>query len=186
MIVVLTTDRKVRGLSMVRRTCFSSLTWLTIALMVTFLLSSCGMSSSGGDTSSTGSSSGSATSPAAHPLLPVRTAQVSLGGSQALILTDARGFALYFYTPDTPTVSACTGGCAITWPPLLTHDLHTALNASPLPGALTVRRTANGQQVEYNGHFLYTYISDSGPDQITGNGVDNWYVATPDLKPPVK
>ena len=162
------------------RTYFASLTWLIRALVVTLLLSSCGTTLSAEKTSSD-----SAASASAHPVLPVRTAQISLGGSQALILTDARGFALYFYTPDTPTVSACTGGCAEAWPPLLAPDPHVALSASSLPGKLTVLKTANGPQVEYNGHLLYTYISDHAPDQITGNGVSNWYVATPDLKPPV-
>lgn len=172
--------------------CFAPLARLSGALIVMLLLCSCGSSlarenPSGADSS--GSSSASSTSTtitAAHPVLPVRTAQRSFGGSQALILTDTRGFALYFYTPDTPTVSACTDGCAITWPPLLAPDPHIRLSASPLPGTLTVQMTANGPQVAYNGHLLYTYLGDSGPDRITGNGVDNWYVATPDLKPPAK
>jgi len=54
---------------------------------------------------------------AADPTLPVRTAH--LAGSSQTTLTDARGFVLYFYVPDTPTQSACTGDCATDWPPLL-------------------------------------------------------------------
>jgi predicted lipoprotein with Yx(FWY)xxD motif len=153
--------------------------------MVTILLSSCRTPASARNTASAGSTNDSTASMATHPVLPVRTAQISLGGSQALILTDARGFALYFYIPDTPTTSACTGACARAWPPLLAPDPHATLGASSLPGKLTVQKTANGPQVEYNRHLLYTYISDHAPDQMTGNGVSDWYVATLDLKPPL-
>ena len=40
--------------------------------------------------------------------------------------------------------------------------------------------TTNGQQVAYNGHFLYTFVEDR-PGQVTGQGVQNFFVATPDL-----
>jgi len=119
---------------------------------------------------------------AANPTLPVRT--MHLSGSSQTILTDSRGFVLYFYVPDTATSTACTGDCASTWPPLLANASGQVSSSDPLPGKLTVQRTANGSQVEYNGHLLYTYINDSAPGQMTGNGVDAWYVATTDLKPP--
>jgi predicted lipoprotein with Yx(FWY)xxD motif len=128
---------------------------------------------------------GGPSSAAANPTLPVRTRQVLLGGSSQTILTDGRGFALYFYLPDLPTSSACTGDCATTWPPLLAQAGKTPPSTSPLPGTLAVQQTANGAQVEYNRHLLYTYANDTSPGQVTGNGVNGWYVATPDLKPPV-
>jgi hypothetical protein len=37
---------------------------------------------------------------------------------------------------------------------------------------------ANGQQVLYNGHFLYTFVDDT-PGQVTGQGVQGFFVATP-------
>ncbi len=128
---------------------------------------------------------GGGSSAAANPTLPVRTMQVSIpGGSPQTILTDSRGFALYFYIPDTPTKTACAGECAITWPPLLANPSGEVTSASPLPSKLTAQETTNGPQVEYNHHLLYTYAGDSGPGQVTGNGVNAWYVATPDLKAP--
>jgi hypothetical protein len=39
---------------------------------------------------------------------------------------------------------------------------------------------ANGQQVLYNGHFLYTFVDDT-PGQVTGQGVQGFSVATPSL-----
>ena len=140
-----------------------------LALVALLLLSACGSSSSA----------------AANPTLPIRTRQVLVNGSTQTVLTDGRGFALYFYLPDLPTSSACTGDCATTWPPLLAQTGKTPTSATSLPGTLSVQQTANGAQVEYNRHLLYTYANDTSPGQVTGNGVSGWYVATPDLKPPV-
>lgn len=118
---------------------------------------------------------------AANPTLPVHTTSASVNGKTETILTDSRGFALYYYTPDTSTTSACTGGCADVWPPLLRDNATTTLSTGSLPGTLTVQQTANGNQVTYNGHLLYTYISDDSPGEVTGDNVDSWFVATPDL-----
>ncbi len=49
-------------------------------------------------------------------------------------------------------------------------------------GKVTVVNDSNGQQVAYNGHLLYTFISDH-PGQVTGQGVQNFFVATPGLVP---
>lgn len=120
--------------------------------------------------------------PAANPTLPIHTAHVTVNGKTEVILTDARGFALYYYPPDTATSSACTGDCANDWPPLLQHGSAAApLSAGSLPGSLTLQQTANGNQIEYNGHLLYTYIGDTSARQVTGDNVNNWFVATPAL-----
>lgn len=53
-----------------------------------------------------------------------------------------------------------------------------------LPGALTVVQTANGAQVAYSGHLLYTYSGDDATGQANGQGIGGkWWVATVDLKP---
>ena len=39
---------------------------------------------------------------------------------------------------------------------------------------------AHGHQVAYNGHLLYTFASDRA-GQVTGQGVQNFFVATPGL-----
>jgi predicted lipoprotein with Yx(FWY)xxD motif len=112
----------------------------------------------------------------------VKVATVSLNGQSTAILTDAQGKTLYYFTSDTPTQSACTGGCASTWPPLLFQGDGTPQSASPLPGKLSVVKDAHGQQVAYNGHLLYTYAGDTAPGQTHGNGVGGrWFVATPSL-----
>jgi predicted lipoprotein with Yx(FWY)xxD motif len=47
--------------------------------------------------------------------------------------------------------------------------------------AITVQQTANGNQVKYNDHLLYTYISDGSPGEVTGDNVNGWFVAVADL-----
>jgi len=40
----------------------------------------------------------------------------TIGG--ATVLTNAKGFTLYSFAPDTPTTSNCNGTCAQNWPPV--------------------------------------------------------------------
>jgi predicted lipoprotein with Yx(FWY)xxD motif len=47
---------------------------------------------------------------------------------------------------------------------------------------LTIVTDANGNQVEYNGHPLYTYSGDTASGQTTGEGVGGvWHVVTLNL-----
>jgi predicted lipoprotein with Yx(FWY)xxD motif len=113
----------------------------------------------------------------------IKTATAMVSGKSETILTDAQGKTLYYFTPDTATTSACSGSCAQNWPPLLATGSGTPTSATTLPGKLSTQTTANGNQVEYNGHLLYTFAADSAPGQTNGEGVlGKWFVATPDLK----
>lgn len=119
-------------------------------------------------------------SASANPMLPINTVVEVVNGHSETILTDSRGFALYYYTPDSKTTTACTGSCATAWPPLLSTS---AINSAvTLPGTLTAQKTDNGNQVEYNGHLLYTYEQDTIAGQVNGDNDGGWFVATPSLK----
>ena len=91
----------------------------------------------------------------------------TIGG--ATVLTNARGFTLYFFAPDTPATSRCYGSCAVYWPPVT-----GAAAAGPgLPGRVgAITRTGGSRQLTYNGHPLYTYIGDSAPGQARGNNLN--------------
>jgi len=108
----------------------------------------------------------------------VRTASATVAGKTETILVNSGGLPLYFYRSDTAATSLVTGGVAALWPPL-TSAAPTAAGAS---GKLTVVNDAHGQQVAYNGHLLYTFTSDHA-GQVTGQGVQNFFVATPGLTP---
>jgi predicted lipoprotein with Yx(FWY)xxD motif len=124
----------------------------------------------------------SATSPAPAPAngaksaVTVRTAIATVQGTAERILVDAKGLPLYIYKPDTAAKSLVTGQLAVLWPPLVAR----APTAHGATGTLTAVATSNGQQVTYNGHFLYTFVQDS-PGHVTGQGVQNFFVATPGI-----
>jgi len=153
---------------------------ITIVLLLAMALAACGSSTSTGSSSSTPAPT--ATTASSSNVL-VKTATAMVSGKSETILTDAQGKTLYYFTPDTATTAACTSSCANNWPPLLATGSGSPTSATSLPGKLTMQTTANGNQVEYNGHPLYTFAADSAPGQTNGEGVlGKWFVATPDLK----
>ena len=101
---------------------------------------------------------------------------VKIGG--VTVLTNASGFTLYWFAPDTATTSKCTGACAAYWPPVIGVP-----KAGPgVTGRLgTVSRGGRTVQATYDGHPLYAYIGDNGPGQANGNNLDlnggYWYEA---------
>ena len=141
-----------------------------------------GCGASGGLYGSGGSTTAPTTNPAASSSGPasIGTATATVNGRSVTILTDSSGKTLYYYMPDTATTSACTGGCASAWPPLLSPGGAPTSTAN-LPGKLGVISDANGMQVTYNGHPLYTFGSDTAPGMTTGEGVNNFFVATSNL-----
>ncbi len=110
-------------------------------------------------------------------------AAVVKAGNSSLgtVLTDGNGMTLYVFTADSVNSSTCSGGCAGTWPPLLTSGAVTA--GAGVSGTLgTINRSDGTMQVTYNGLPLYRYASDSAPGDVKGQGVGNkWYAATPGM-----
>lgn len=106
----------------------------------------------------------------------VQTATATVAGKAEMILVDANGLPLYIYAPDTTAVSRVTGQLAVLWPPLVA----AAPTVRGATGRISSVRTTNGEQVAYNGHFLYTFVEDA-PSRATGQGVQNFFVATPGL-----
>ena len=85
----------------------------------------------------------------------------------ATVLTNAKGFTVYSFAPDTPTTSRCNGQCAKYWPPV--KGPVTA--GAGVPGTLdTITRSDGFTQATYDGHPLYTYVADTAPGQAKGNG----------------
>jgi predicted lipoprotein with Yx(FWY)xxD motif len=85
------------------------------------------------------------------------------------LLTNAKGFTLYWFAPDSSGKSVCYSSCAAYWPPV-------AGNASAGPGVTgtigTIRRTDGTTQATYDGHPLYTYIGDNAPGADGGNNIN--------------
>src|SRR5579875_3843813 len=150
---------------------------LSLSLIVAFFVAACG--SSGNTTTG---SSGTGTTPTAtssSSTVVVKTATATVNGKSVTILTDVNGRTLYYFTSDTATQAACSGACASIWPPLIFSGSGSPSGATSLPGTLSVVSNANGNQVEYNGHPLYTYTKETAPGQTNGEGVaGKWFVAT--------
>lgn len=96
------------------------------------------------------------------------------------VMTDADGFTLYFFAPDSKGTSNCNGGCADVWPAFFAEDLtlDNALNANDFG---TINREDGSQQTTYKGWPLYTFSNDTTAGDINGDGAgDTWYVGKPD------
>src|ERR1700761_104236 len=140
------------------------------------------VAAAGGITAAVVSTSTASAAPAAGhsaAATTVRTAQVPVNGKLETILVSTTGQPLYYYKPDTAAKSFVTGGLAQAWPPLTAG----APAGSGLSGKLSVLNDVNGQQVTYNGHPLYTFVDDHA-GLVTGQGVQNFFVAPPGRAPP--
>ncbi len=136
--------------------------WLVpVSLAAAALIATgCGSSSSN---SGTGTSGGGSHSSAASSANVLKTAKIG----STTVLTDSKGFTLYWFVPDTTTTSKCNGECAKFWPPV-----KGPVTAGPgVTGALgTITRADGSTQATFNGHPLYTFIQDKAPGQANGNG----------------
>jgi len=96
------------------------------------------------------------------------------------ILTNAEGFTLYFFSPDSKSVSNCNDNCAAVWPAFFSEELtlDNGLNASDFG---TITRADGQSQNTYKGWPLYTFSNDSEAGQVNGDGSGGvWFVAKPD------
>ena len=133
-----------------------------LALMV--LVAAALLAAACGSSSGSGGGSGTSSSPASSGSA-LKTTQIS----GVTVLTNAQGFTLYWFVPDTSTKSNCNGSCAQIWPPVK----GPAAAGSGVTGKLgTITRSDGSTQATYGGHPLYTYTADTAPGQANGNGIN--------------
>ena len=145
--------------------------WPAVMVLVAaaLLAAACGSSSPG-----SGGTSGTSSNPASSGSA-LTTTQIS----GVTVLTNAKGFTLYWFVPDTSTKSNCNGSCAQIWPPVT----GPATAGSGVTGKLgTITRSDGSTQATYDGHPLYTYTADTAPGQANGNGINSsggvWHEVT--------
>ncbi len=107
----------------------------------------------------------------------LHTTTTRVGTMNETILANAKGLPLYYYRADTAKKSQVSGELARLWPALVSAKP----TASGVKGKVVSVKQANGRQVTYNGHFLYTFVDDS-PGHVTGQGVSDFFVATPGIR----
>ncbi|RNC90332.1 MAG: hypothetical protein ED555_10695 [Allomuricauda sp.] len=96
------------------------------------------------------------------------------------VLTDADGFTLYFFAPDSDGNSNCTGGCINAWPVFNPSELSldNGLDASDFG---TITREDGATQTTYKGWPLYRFANDAAAGDVNGDGSGSvWFVAKPD------
>lgn len=91
-------------------------------------------------------------------------------------LTDSKGMTLYTFDKDAAGKSACNGGCATNWPPLM-----APADAKSMGKYSVVTRDDGSKQWAYDGKPLYTWAKDSKAGDTAGDGMANgaWHVAKP-------
>lgn len=108
----------------------------------------------------------------------VNVAKTGLGN----VLVDSQGRTIYLFKKDSGTTSACSGACAIDWPPVRAHGNPTVGAGANASMAATIKRSDGAPQVTYNGHPLYLYEGDQKPGDTNGQGVAafgaTWYALT--------
>ena len=109
----------------------------------------------------------------------VSTASTSLG----TVLVDSQGRTLYLFNADKGTKSACSGACTSAWPPLRVSGKPTVGGGAAASELGTTQRSDGQREVTYNGHPLYTYIGDSKPGDVNGQGLTAfgaaWFALSP-------
>jgi predicted lipoprotein with Yx(FWY)xxD motif len=103
---------------------------------------------------------------------PAKIADTSKGKT----LVDAKGMTLYTFDKDSGGKSTCNGQCATSWPPLM-----AAASDKASGDWSVVTRDDKSSQWAYKGKPLYTFVKDTKPGDVTGDGVFNgaWHVAMP-------
>jgi predicted lipoprotein with Yx(FWY)xxD motif len=112
---------------------------------------------------------------AVKPESTIGTTSSSLG----IILVDAQGKTLYYFTNDIPAsgTSSCNGQCAVIWP---VFSIDTVTVSPPLSASdfSSITRADGKKQTAYRGRPLYYYQADTKLGDMNGQGFNNlWYVA---------
>jgi predicted lipoprotein with Yx(FWY)xxD motif len=128
-------------------------------------------------------SNGSSTTPPAAggtsgPASSGSTVQVANSPQYGSILVDSQGNTLYLFEQDTGKTSACTGACIAAWPPLTATGSPSAGSGVTASLLGTATQADGSNQVTYNGHLLYLFSGDGAAGDVTGEGVNGFFVVS--------
>jgi predicted lipoprotein with Yx(FWY)xxD motif len=154
-----------------------------LALIAMLALAGCGDSGSSGGGYGSGEESTKAASTTASGAGAAAVVTAATAPKLGRIIVDSKGFTLYDFHKDKGTTSACYGGCAQVWPPLITEGEPQAGEGALGSKLGTTKRSDGTLQVTYAGHPLYTYTADTKPGDAKGNDFSSfgaeWYALQP-------
>ena len=102
-----------------------------------------------------------------HPAT-VSVARTGLGR----IIVNGQGRTLYLFERDRRRGhSACSGACAVYWPPLITHGKPIARGGARQSLLGTIKRSNGARQVTYAGHPVYRFVQDMKRGDTKGEGL---------------
>jgi predicted lipoprotein with Yx(FWY)xxD motif len=113
--------------------------------------------------------------PTAQPTL--KTAMNATIGQP--ILVNSYGMTVYLFDPDadaTPTISNVNGPLRAAWPYVTWAGALTVAPPLSVGSATANIQPDNTRLVAYNGHLLYTFVSDHAPGDVTGQGIAQFFV----------
>ena len=103
---------------------------------------------------------------------PAKTMDTSAGK----VYTDEKGMTLYIFDKDEANKSNCYDDCAKNWPPFI-----AAADAQPEGEWTIVERTDGTKMWAYEGKPVYTFVKDTKPGDVTGDGVGGvWHISKAD------
>ena len=98
------------------------------------------------------------------------------------VLVDRQGRTLYLFARDSGTMSACTGACAVNWPPLRVRGTPLVGSGAKPSDVGRAARPDGISQLTYNGHPLYTFVNDKKPGDTNGEGINafggSWFAVS--------
>ena len=161
---------------------------MLITAVAVVSLAACGSSSKSSSASTTTTGAITSTSPSstaapppstvakAKAVLTLRLLRNAKLGKQ--ILVNPARKTLYLYVPDgTSTTSMVPAAIKANWPPKTAPAGTIGVGAGVSLAKVAVHKQPDGvRQVAYNGHLLYTFIGDTKPGDVTGQGLGGvWY-----------
>ena len=154
-------------------------TFLSMLVVAGAVLTACGSDDNGALTSVT-------TTPAAAATTSESTIPTTTGAATVMVTTDpilgeylvdSEGRTLYLFTQDQGATTACSGGCADNWPPIVS-DAPTAGDGIDV-AQLATADGIEPNQVTYHGHLLYYFAGDQAAGDTNGVGIPDWYAVDP-------
>lgn len=158
-------------------------------LVLAIALTGCGGSPGATSTSPSATSPGSAASSPASPSASAGSSSASAAAAELKTASSsagervvaANGKSVYVFTKDVKGSgkSACTGGCAASWPAVTTTSATPAVDG--VTGTIGTIPTADGKmQITINGMPIYFYSKDQDSSDTYGQGVGGvWFMVSP-------
>jgi predicted lipoprotein with Yx(FWY)xxD motif len=98
------------------------------------------------------------------------------------VLVDRQGRTVYLFERDSGAMSACTGACAVNWPPLRVRGTPLVGSGAQPSDVATTARPDGISQLTYHGHPLYTFVNDKKPGDTNGEGINafggSWFAVS--------